>query len=47
MSLEVGRGEVVCLMGANGSGKSTLMNAVSGLGRAAAGDIVFDGDRIN
>ena len=47
MSLEVGEGEVVCLMGANGSGKSTLMNAVSGLVPAAEGDIVFDGERIN
>ena len=47
MSLEIGRGEVVCLMGANGSGKSTLMNAVSGLVPAAEGDIVFDGERIN
>jgi branched-chain amino acid transport system ATP-binding protein len=47
VSLEVGRGEIVCLMGANGSGKSTLMNAVSGLVPAAEGDIIFDGERIN
>jgi branched-chain amino acid transport system ATP-binding protein len=41
--LEVGRGEVACLLGANGSGKSSLLNAVSGLVRPAAGRVVFDG----
>ena len=34
-------------MGHNGSGKSSLMNAVSGLVEPAAGDIVFDGERVN
>ena len=46
VSLEVGAGEVACLMGANGSGKSSVMNAVSGLVRPAAGDVVFDGESI-
>jgi len=41
--LEVGRGEVACLLGANGSGKSSLLNAVSGLVPPAAGRVVFDG----
>lgn len=43
VSLEVRAGEIVCLMGANGSGKSSLLNAVSGLVRAAAGTIRFEG----
>jgi branched-chain amino acid transport system ATP-binding protein len=43
VSLEVRRGEAVCLLGANGSGKSSLLNAVSGLVRPAAGRVVFDG----
>jgi branched-chain amino acid transport system ATP-binding protein len=43
VSLEVGLGEVACLMGANGSGKSSLLNAVSGLVRPAAGTVRFDG----
>jgi branched-chain amino acid transport system ATP-binding protein len=46
VSLTVGRGEVVCLLGANGSGKSTLENAVSGLVRARRGTIRFDGQPI-
>jgi branched-chain amino acid transport system ATP-binding protein len=46
VSLEVGAGEVACLLGANGSGKSSVMNAISGLVRPAAGEIVFDGERI-
>ncbi|MBI3456059.1 MAG: ABC transporter ATP-binding protein [Candidatus Rokubacteria bacterium] len=43
VSLEVPRGQVVCLMGANGSGKSSLLNAVSGLVRPAGGTVTFDG----
>jgi branched-chain amino acid transport system ATP-binding protein len=42
VSLEVGQGKIVCVMGANGSGKSTLLNAVSGL-IESSGEIVFDG----
>ena len=47
VSLEVGAGEVVCLMGHNGSGKSSLMNAISGLVRPASGEVWFDGARID
>jgi len=47
ISLEVAEGEVVCLMGHNGSGKSSLMNAISGLVRPAAGEVWFDGARID
>ena len=43
----VASGEVVALLGPNGAGKSTLMNAVSGLLRARAGEVVFDGHAIN
>ena len=46
ISLSVGRGEVVALIGANGAGKSTLLNVVSGLLPAWSGAIGFDGHNI-
>ncbi|QAR32484.1 ABC transporter ATP-binding protein [Geovibrio thiophilus] len=41
VSLEVGRGEFVCLLGRSGSGKSTLLNIMSSLLDADKGDIVY------
>jgi len=46
VSLTVGAAELVCLIGANGAGKSTTLKAISGLVRAGAGRIVFDGQEI-
>jgi branched-chain amino acid transport system ATP-binding protein len=46
VSLRVSSGEFVCLIGANGAGKTTTLKAISGLVRAAAGRIVFDGREI-
>lgn len=43
VSLEVGAGERVGLLGANGAGKSTTMGAIIGLYRCAEGTITFDG----
>jgi len=43
IGLTVQRGEIACLVGSNGAGKSTLMRTVSGLVRASAGSIMFDG----
>ena len=43
LSLEVGRGEIVTLIGANGAGKSTLLRALSGQVPAAAGSMRFRG----
>jgi branched-chain amino acid transport system ATP-binding protein len=42
----VAEGEIVALLGPNGAGKSTLMNAISGLVRPRAGEVVFDGHAI-
>ena len=43
MSLSVDVGEIVALIGSNGAGKTTTLRTISGLVRAAAGRIVFDG----
>ncbi|HEV8458799.1 MAG TPA: ABC transporter ATP-binding protein [Methylomirabilota bacterium] len=46
VSLTVGAAEFVCLIGANGAGKTTTLKTISGLVRAAAGRILFDGHEI-
>ena len=46
LDLEVGAGELVCLIGANGAGKTTTLKAITGLVRPAAGRIVYDGQDI-
>ena len=46
VSLDVAEGEIVALIGANGAGKSSTMNAISGVVRAAAGEIRLDGESL-
>jgi len=43
LDLEVGRGEIVALLGANGAGKTTTLRAVSGLAHPLAGVVRFGG----
>lgn len=47
VSLDVHDREVVALVGANGAGKSTLLRTMSGLLRPTAGEIYFNGERID
>jgi len=47
LSLEVGKGEVVVLLGRNGAGKSTTLKSIMGLVRPARGELVFAGQRID
>jgi branched-chain amino acid transport system ATP-binding protein len=46
VSLTVGDGEIVTLLGANGAGKSTTLKTISGLIRPRTGTITFDGDEL-
>ncbi len=52
VTLEVGDGKIVSLLGANGAGKSTTLKSISGLlhtqeGEVTRGSIEFDGQRID
>jgi branched-chain amino acid transport system ATP-binding protein len=47
LTMEVGRGEIVCVAGANGAGKSTLLKSIAGLERPRSGTIVFDGAAVH
>jgi branched-chain amino acid transport system ATP-binding protein len=52
LSLAVGEGEIVALLGSNGAGKSTTLKAISGLlpsedGEITQGEIVYDDKRIH
>ncbi|CAG0953442.1 MAG: ABC transporter ATP-binding protein [Rhizobiaceae bacterium] len=46
MGLEVGRGEVVTLLGRNGAGKTTTLRSIMGLLRRKTGTIRFEGEDI-
>ena len=47
VSLDVGRGEIVALLGSNGAGKSTLNNVLSRITPQTAGSVRFDGEDIH
>ena len=47
VSLEVGEGEIVAVIGSNGAGKTTTLRAVSGLLPLRAGRVTVDGQRID
>jgi len=45
--LRIDKGEIVTLIGANGAGKSTTLRSITGLVTPAAGDVLFEGRKIN
>jgi len=47
LSLKVGRGEIVALIGANGAGKTSTLQAISAAVESRRGEICFDGNVIN
>jgi branched-chain amino acid transport system ATP-binding protein len=46
VSIEIGEGEAVGLLGANGAGKSTTLRAISGQVKLTSGTITFDGTNL-
>jgi branched-chain amino acid transport system ATP-binding protein len=47
ISLNVDKGELVCLLGGNASGKSTTLKTVLGIVRPRAGEVLIDGENCN
>ena len=47
ISLKVGEGEVLCLLGDNGAGKSTLIKTLAGVHPPTRGEILMDGKPVN
>jgi branched-chain amino acid transport system ATP-binding protein len=46
LSIAVGRGQIVCLLGGNASGKSTTMKVILGLVTPRSGEVILDGTPI-
>ena len=46
VDVKVNNGEIVALIGSNGAGKSTLLMTISGVNKAATGEILFDSKSI-
>jgi branched-chain amino acid transport system ATP-binding protein len=46
VSLNVSKGEIVCLLGRNGAGKSTTMKSIMGLAPPRQGTIIFKGENV-
>jgi len=47
VNLHVETGEIVSLIGPNGAGKTTIFNLLTGVYQASAGDIYFEGEKLN
>ena len=47
VSLDVMKGEVICIIGPSGSGKSTLIRCINGLNDIQAGSILVEGQEVN
>lgn len=47
ISLEVGEGELVALLGVNGAGKSTTLNSIAGIIPSVSGTVMFEGKNLS
>jgi len=47
LSLSIGQGEMIAIIGASGSGKSTLLNVIGFLDRPSSGKYLFDGSDVS
>ena len=46
VSMNLKKGDVICIIGPNGAGKTTILRTISGLKRPASGHIMFEGKNI-
>ena len=46
ISLQIEKGEVICLLGPSGCGKTTLMNSIAGFETLTEGSITIDGQKV-
>lgn len=47
VSIEIHRGEIVCLLGGNASGKTTTLKTILGYVVPTQGEVLLDGERVN
>jgi putative ABC transport system ATP-binding protein len=47
VSLDIGKGEMVSIVGASGSGKSTMLNLIGGLDKPSSGELLIDGRKVS
>jgi len=47
VSIHINKGETVALIGANGAGKSSILRVITGLNKAATGQVLFEDNRID
>ena len=46
VSLDIGKGEIVAIVGANGAGKTSLIRSIAGIERARNGEVIFQNQKI-